>query len=624
MTERGVTSGAAGPVAARQPDPPSWVSPNDHPFEPPPPTAPDHVPTALLHPPATDTTADPPLRIAAADPVARRLAELDAAPPAFDVPTRGGSPAATLAAHCPDLFLISATADRRPELVADLAATAARAGQRVLVLANHPEAVFGALTGRCDVALGRAVGPDEGATGRGHESHTALAYGQRHRDILRVGLTARVAELQVRIDAEERRDKLRAEAERLTADLDRVGQLADAAVEASDELKRLVETREAGVAAVVAHTARRAEVEHELTTLKQAAQPVGFFKKLFGGAGKPEPAKVETVEAKLRELDATPPDPLAAFEIARSELLAARTHGLRTELESRLTVVRGELDQLPPAEPLDELCRAFDAATADLARLDAHPFTPPAAELDAVRVVVGPPAAVGHDPFLSDAHPEVEPRFDRVVWADAEDLTDDTFAAVARLGASWAILGTPDPLHPPGYRNGRPRAAFFSQWWERLHTVGWTHEDGRLLARLVTVAQRAELHCEPLLDRPDVEARWTTADGTPVLAEVLFPAGMTHAEAKRFLAHEAGEVRCGGCGPCEWDEAGDAIRCRWPATDAANGDRDDVDLGSGIREQIVNGTTANVTFDATTWTRDSAARWLNDRLLPPTRTAVVS
>jgi hypothetical protein len=540
----------------------------------------------------------------------------------FDVPAAGGRHAVALAAHCPDLFLVSAPPDRRTELAADLVARAVAFGQRVLVLTARPEEVLTAVVGRCPAA-GRAVAPGEDVTGRACAAFTAHSRAVAHRDTLRATLTTRAADLQARVAVEERRERLRAELGGVTADLQRVGELAAAAVERSDELKGLTEARDTGVAAVAAHAARRAEAEHELNGLRQAAgQPAGFFKKLFGGGGKPEPGKVEAAEAKLLEIAAAaPPDPHPAFTAARERVIADRTAALRSELEAKRATLQTELGALPPAEPLDELGQAFADVTADLAHLDTAPPALPASLVDAIRVVVGLPAAVGHDPFLSDTHPEVEPRFDKVVWADAEDLTDDAFADAARLGAAWVLVGTPDPLHPPGYRNGRPRAAFFSAWWERLHSAAWTHEGGRPLARLLTAHERGGLHCEPLHGRPDVEVRWADRDGTPALAEVLFPAGMPLAEAKRFLACEADEARVGGYGPCEWDAAGDVIRCRWPAVDAAGGTREAVDLGNGVTERTTAGVTAELTFCANTWTRDTAARWVSGRSLPPQRTA---
>ncbi len=621
MTERGVSPGAAGPVAARIPDSPDWVPPSARPSEPSPLTAPPHVPTALLTPPAPLNATDPPNRVAAADPVARRLTGLHAV---FDVHATGGTHAATLAAHCPDLFLVSAPADRRAAVVAEVVTLAAKAGQRVLVLANDPEAVFVALasSGR---DVGRAVGPTETADACPCAGHTALARGRRYREAVRVGLTDRVADLQARINTEELREKLHADADAIAADLTRVGELVAAQVEASIELNSLTVARDAAIAAWTAHAARRAEAESELNTLKQATtQTAGFFKKLFGGGAKPDPAKVEAAEAKLRDLTAaTPPDPHAAFTAGREKLLADAATARRAEWEARLAGVRTELTTLPPAEPLDELCRAFDDATTDLTRLDAGPPALPAAELGAVRVVVGPPSAVGHDPFATPTHPEVEPRYDRVVWADAEDLTDEAFAAAAPLGAAWVLVGTPDPIHAPGYRNGRPRSPFFSGWWHRLHAAAWTHEDGRPLARLLTVEARAELLCEPLHGRPDVEVRWADRDGTHTLAEVLFPTGMPLPEAKALLASEADEVRFTAYGPTEWDATGDVIRCRWPAVAAATGVREVVDLGNGVREETVSGMTAAVYFAAKTWTRDTAARWLSERTLAVGRTAVV-
>lgn len=607
MTERSVTSGTVHPPDLTDSGRPLATSPL---------TVPDHVPTALRHPPTTH----PP-----ADPVARRLAELRANPfPPFSPAVSAGcSHAAALAAHCPDLFLVSAPLAARPALVADVVAAAVRGGQRVLVLGRWPEELWAAVAGRCGAAVGRAVGPHETPLRSPAAESTAHARGQRFHDALRADLSARVGDIAARVAVGDRRAKLLADRADLSAELDLVPELAAEAVEQSDALKKLIAERDAGLTAVAAHATQRAAAVQELEALKHpAGQPAGgFFKRLFGGGAKPDAAKVEAAEAKLRELDdAAPPDPHPAFDAARARLLADEATARRATLEARIAAVQADLDALPPGEDLDDLRRQHAAVQADLARLDAAHPTLPAAEMEAVRVVVGPPAAVGHDPFLSDAHPEVEPRFDRIVWADAEDLTEAEFTAVARLGAAWVLVGTPDPLHPPGYRNGRPRTALFPKLWEQLHAAVWTREGDRPLARLVAVEHRTELACEPLHGRPDVEVRFADRDGEPVLAEVVFPAHMPVCEAKAFLAREADEVRCGGYGPYEWDA--DATRCRWPAVEAAGGVREVIDLGNGVREEVVDGVTAAVIF-GNGWTRDDAQRWLSERLTPCPRTATV-
>ncbi|MCU0703524.1 MAG: hypothetical protein MUF18_06050 [Fimbriiglobus sp.] len=621
MTERGFTPAAAGSATAREPDPPNWVTPNARPFAIPPLTAPDHVPTALLSSPVYPP-ADPYPRVGREHTPARRLAELAAGePPTFDLPTAEGSPAALLAAHCPDLFLVSAPPDRRPELIAEVVAHAATSGRRVLVLAARPWEVLPALAR--NVVVGRAVAPGEEVSGRACAAFTAHARGLAYREQLRVGLSDRVTDLQSRIATEERREQLQAEADARSVELARIGEVVAAAVERSEAFARLQAERAAGVEAIARHAARRAEAEQELSALRQAAaQPVGFLKKLFGGANKPEAGKLEAAEARLREANATTlPDPEATFAAAVERLHAEERAKLRTELEGQIAAAQSALALLPPAEPLDELCRVFNDTTADLARLDAGPPVLPTAEIDAIRVVIGPPAAVGHDLFLTPTHPEVEPLFDRIIWADAEDLTEEAFTDVARLGNAWVLIGTPDPLHAPGFRNGRPRAAFFSDWWQRLHSAPWTQEDGRPLARLLRVESRDELQCEPLHNCPDIEVRWADREGTPTLAEVLFPAGMPMENAKSFLATEAGEVRVGGFGAYEWGTNAGGIICRWPAVEAATATRADVDLGHGITERTVGGITAAVLFDANTWTDETAAQWLSERLLPAMRTA---
>jgi hypothetical protein len=89
------------------------------------------------------------------------------------------------------------------------------------------------------------------------------------------------------------------------------------------------------------------------------------------------------------------------------------------------------------------------------------------------------------------------------------------------------------------------------------------------------------------------------------------------------LADEAGEVRCEAYGVAEWSESAERVQCRWPAVDAASGPRADVPLTDGVRETVVDGRTAAVTFNTATWTRDTAEAWLAERLAPPPRTAVV-
>lgn len=606
MSERSVTPGTAHPTDVLDPGRPFATSPL---------TVPDHVPTALRPPPATEPTADPHSRGAAADRVARRLAELRTNPftPFTPVAVAGSSHAATLAAHCPDLFLVSAPLAARPALVADVVAAAVRSGQRVLVLGRWPEELWAAVANGNPGSVGRAVGPDETLLRSPSADSTAHARGLRYRERVRVELSARVAHLNARLTAAE-----------LADELGLVSDLAAEAVEQSEALKQLVAERDAAAVAFNAHAAQRAALVQELEALKHPtgqSATGGFFKRLFSGGAKPDAAKVDAAEAKVRDLDATaPPDPQVAFDAARAKLLADEVASRRAALEARIGAVPVKFDSPPSPEELDALRQQHAAAAADLARLDAAPPALPAAEMDAVRVVVGPPAAVGHDPFLSDSHPEVEPRFDRIVWADAEDLTEAEFTAVARLGAAWVLVGTPDPLHPPGHRNGRLRNTLFPRLWEQLHAAVWTREHDRPLARLVAVEHRTELACEPLHSHPDIEVRFTDRDGEVVLAEVVFPAHMPVWEAKAFLAREADEVRCGGYGPCEWD--GDAVRCRWPAVDGAAGVREEIDLGNGVREVAVDGVTATVTF-AADWTREDAEHWLSKRTLPCPRTAIV-
>jgi hypothetical protein len=293
----------------------------------------------------------------------------------------------------------------------------------------------------------------------------------------------------------------------------------------------------------------------------------------------------------------------------------------------------GELDPTP--EAVDRAVAAIPAlleqaetdrglARRSIVELDGRAPADALRMLARVRVVVATFDAVGADP-LTLPPTGVGPAFDRLVLTDADRLNEAEFAHVARSAARWVLVG--DVFGPHAHRGGRSaRPTLFRRLWWHLHREVWAYEANRLVARLAD-ADPAQLTCEPLADRPEVELRFAHGrDGEPVLAEVVFPPTAAAAEAKTFLAGELGEFCLSPCGPVHWHELSDRLLACWPAADAPHADW--AELAPGIREKVVgtgpDSRTAAVSFDRSAgWDRKSAEQWLADHSGPSPRTAVL-
>jgi hypothetical protein len=500
--------------------------------------------------------------------------------------------------------LLDVPSPLRLTLATDLVQEAVAGGQRVLVLTNSADRLIEVLVGRIDGQIGRALAANESIEQHPESAtRTAEALAQREQAVIR-----------------ERSEQLNQKEATLWASLDMLMAQATAVVEASEEFRRLSAHHQAQVVKAAEHQARRLAVEKELADLRSHANsPPGFFRRLFGGAKRVNgQLQIDTLEAQLRELG-TVPDPNREFQAERDRLIAHEVSLHRVHLDSELARIEHERTTLHEGNE-------------SLAQLDARPPTLTVEAKERVRVVVGPVAALGRDPFLVSSHPEASPRFDRIVVLDADELTEDDFAPAAGWAPAWVFVGTPDPITPPTYRNGtyptRPRSSLFGRFWSGLRDPGWDEEGDRILVRLTAGSpdHRTELVCESLVDRPDIEVRFDLNNGEPTLAEVLFPRGMTLAEAKAFLAVEAGEARWSCLGPAVWQDSASVITCGWPLVECLD-EGTWVDLVPGVRERIV-GTgqatlTAAITFDPAGWTRDSAAEWLQARFSSHARTAAV-
>jgi hypothetical protein len=570
MSERHPPPGAAGPPVGPVPGPPARFTLDA--------LVPDLRPEfrpALFPAPLPARSAPPtPANWFAADP---------AGLPAFDPATVDGPGVDPAEAHavaaalgCPDLFLIATPpGPARDRCLWAVAAAAARRGERVLVLAPTP-ADADRLAVLLDTAV-RAVAPGEDPADLPPPlaDRTSRAQG--------AGLVA-AARRALAAAAQEAEERLT----RLTA---------------ADAERHLAERGAAADAADAERTARQAEVVVLREQLKQLAQLAAarrdrqvltgmFWKAVFAGnvAGRQAEleARLRQAEAATRELDdraAAPADrPPAAAE---AEFAAARR-----QAEAGLSLARRCLAELTADEAV--AARRFLART---------------------RVVVTPAAALA-DPAV------VAAGFDRLVVASAEAVPEAAFRAAARSAARWVLSGSTGEgdnhfmnrnVHLP--RKGPPATGgVFVQLWNRLHRPAWRAEDGRLVCRLADVGP-GPLCCEPCADRPDVELRFGLCPaGTPVVAEIAFPAAGPHAaaDAKAFLARELGEVRLNPLGPARWSGDADRVVVEWPAG-PAGGFGTAVEPGVCEHAAVVGGVpvTTRVTFDtAAGWDRASAEQWV--------------
>jgi hypothetical protein len=530
------------------------------------------------------------------DAAAGPLPPFDPAPLAADYPPAEAA-ALSAALGCPDLFLIDAPG--RGHLVADLAAEAARAGRRVLVVAPGPaaDAVVDRLADLGDI-VGRAVAPGEAVEllTRAAAARTAAAVGESAvADAVRRAADA-VAEASAKLaglnpeGVADRLARVAADEAAAHADKDRADADAEACPEAAALRARQAADRDAAVARL------RAELDEAVAAAKKRHGAVGFLKGLFAHD---DPAvKCADLQRRLAaaEESATPPDPDHRAEL--EALIRSEADRRRTDADGRLAALLVERGRLAG---LEEQARAADAEVRAARGVVVDPAAAAAGALARVRVAVGPAAAAGNDPFVP-----ADATFDLLVVGDAEHLTDPEFDAVTRRAGQRVLVGDVSaPVRP-----GRP----FAREWQRLHRRPFAVEAGRFVARLFDAPRSARLRAEPLADRPQVELRFArTPDGGVGVAEVAFPGHTQLTAAKAFLSAELGEVRLTVAGPVHWHEADDRLTACWPAFDGPRGGW--ADLGDGVRERVAgpgpDAPTALVSFDKSSgWDRASAEEWV--------------
>ncbi|OWK41781.1 hypothetical protein [Fimbriiglobus ruber] len=484
---------------------------------------------------------------------------------------------------------------------------------------------------------------------------------------------------------------------------DAAGFAAEIRARAQTHAADLARTDAAAAVVAAELAARRDELaklkqeKDELARQCEGKRPGGlssFMKGLFGRDSAPD--RIADLDAKTQAAASA----LAAAEASAATLAAARTAAEQAFLTERGTRIRGEIgrrttaldEQLTTLDtallairdevragrevllgvgvdcPTDPTADHLDAAATSLAGLTdraaaeveltrgwAATLTADEAAfvgqlLEQVRVVIGPVAALGGDPFVTiPPGGPTRPPFDRVVWVGAEAEAPADFDLVARYAPRWVLIGSevdgfPDAAArgrhgPMGYRGNRPRpnkptgssrVTTFRKLWQHMHRTLWTTEGGRLVARLTAAdLDRTAATSEPLADDPGIELRFVPGpDRVPVVAQVVFPPRTSVAAAKTFLARELGEIRVVPCGPVDWHDAGDHVAAVWQAAESlTRGGGEWADLAPGVREKVTGSSpdswTAVVTFDkAAGWNMARAAEWVERHAAAPRTTAL--
>jgi predicted nucleic acid-binding Zn-ribbon protein len=345
-------------------------------------------------------------------------------------------------------------------------------------------------------------------------------------------------------------------------------------------------------------------------------------------------------EAEIGRRQATLADQEAALQ-HELELLEAKANQLLGRLASESPRPQAlTLAAIRQAQEQWQALRQHDLACRDLAQQWAAYLETSAEQVATewpayANLVAAPLSCLRGEPVLDGAGP-----FDLLILEEADRVSEADLLQASRRARRWVLVGEPAPEMDGCPSPSRPAAGLapgcFQRLWDHLHCdpsrlpYAWVREGDRLCCRLYPVPadQRQRLERESVADFPDVELRiFTPPRAKPVLAEVLFPAGMSVHQAKGYLYRELEElpVQAIGRSAC-WDERPDAVVFRLGSCDSA--DAVPVELEQGVRELVAAGTcgqplvgtpppwhTCRVEFDrACGWQRERAEEWVQQRL----------
>jgi AAA domain len=284
----------------------------------------------------------------------------------------------------------------------------------------------------------------------------------------------------------------------------------------------------------------------------------------------------------------------------------------------------GRAERIAKAEENLTAAERWAAAVVD-ALPDVHAHLASAAD-----IVAATTATISGDPHFGDGNAA----FDLLVLEEADRVTEAEFVRVARRARRWVLVGDSSDDRSAGHseRTVRPtglRPGFFQRLWDNLHTdprrlpYSWRRlDDGRLscLLRPVVPDSRSRIETECVADCPEVELRILTPPrGAPELIEVVFPGGMSVAEAKSYLFQELDElaIRPAGRGLRWAEEAGRVVLWLGQPGDTpleAAAIADGISEHVGISPMSNNGDASSLTyalaFDRSAgWSREQAEEW---------------
>ena len=203
--------------------------------------------------------------------------------------------------------------------------------------------------------------------------------------------------------------------------------------------------------------------------------------------------------------------------------------------------------------------------------------------------------------------------FDLVIIDAAERLLENDLLRLAHKGRRWLFVGQS--------QGGNGRLSSFDKLWQTLHAdpaarlaYRWTKERARWCCQLrpVAVQERRYLEVERLADFPEIELRiLSLPKARPQLAQVIFPATMTLAQAKVFIYGELQEAAVQPAGRGAWlEERADVWTLHLGP--GANAELIATELESGLREWAApHGPTHRLDFDKSRWQHAQVDEWIH-------------
>lgn len=261
--------------------------------------------------------------------------------------------------------------------------------------------------------------------------------------------------------------------------------------------------------------------------------------------------------------------------------------------------------------------------------------TLPARLVRYANLVAATTLALPEDPQFGDAA-EPASKFDLLILQDADQVTRAEFLRLAARAQRWILVGDTEmtTARPQAGSIAALRTGFLGELWQAVHCdprtlqCEWIQEKHRLHCRLrpISAEQRSWLECERVADFPEVELRILSLPRTkPVLAEVVFPASMSIAQAKSYIFQELQELPvCASGSSLRWsDDAERTVLHLGPVS----GEITRVCLEPGVHEVTArtvvgsNGaqtsvwTTARIEFEHKAgWQRARAVEWTGRHL----------